>query len=147
MNNPDDSLSDEMLDKLLAASRLVAVPDETRAANRAAVERALARHVQLPWWRKTIAVPLPAAIAATVALAVTVTVLFWQSHAQPRGQEVVSQPLEERSALRGSSGGFREEATSRSNWSVTRSYIQTLGAFGNAENHIDLKIREKQDES
>ena len=71
MNEPHEPLSDELLDDLLAPLRAVTLPDEARTANREAVLRALARRAQPPWWRRTVAVPVPVAIAATVAFVVT----------------------------------------------------------------------------
>jgi len=76
MNNPDDFLSDEVLEEALAPLRSVAVPEETHEANLAAVHQALAHQIQPTWWRRSVAVPVPLAVAATVAFVFTTGALL-----------------------------------------------------------------------
>ena len=147
MNEPHESLSDDVLNDLLTPLRGVAVPDETRSANRAAVQRALAGRVQLPWWRQTVAVPVPVAAAAMVALVVSVTAILWPSRAQPSVSQVASQPMQERFNERGPSASSGEENKSSSSWSVTRSYIQSLGSLGSGTDNFQVEIKEKRNES
>jgi len=147
MNEPPESLSDDVLNDLLTPLRGVAVPDETRSANRAAVQQALAGRIQLPWWRQTVAVPIPVATAAMVALAISVTAILWPSRTQPSVAQVASQPIQDRFNERGPSASSGEENMSSSSWSVTRSYIQSLGSLGSGRDIFEVEIREKQNES
>lgn len=76
MNEPLDALpepgDDPEFDELIAPLKRLEPPLETRVANRVAVAaelRALGnanRQRRLPWWRRSISIPLP--IAASVAL-------------------------------------------------------------------------------
>jgi hypothetical protein len=145
MNEPHESLSDDMLDNALKPFRDVPIPDQTRVTNRAAVERALASRVQRPWWRKTVAVPLPVAIAATVALAVTGAVAFSQFRAQPRVEQVVSQPIMQQFIEQEPAADFGEKTTSRLGWSVTQSYIQSLISLGGRD-VFEPELKEKRNE-
>jgi hypothetical protein len=147
MNEPHESLSDDVLDDLLTPLRGVAVPNETRVANRAAVQQALACRIQQPWWRQTVAVPVPVATAAMVALAVSVTAILWPSRTQPSVAHVVSQPIQDRVDERGPSDSSGEENVSSSRWSVTRSYIHSLGLMGSGTDIFEVEIKEKRNES
>ena len=147
MNEPHESLSDDVLNDLLTPLRGVAVPDETRAANRAAVQQALADRIQQPWWRQTVAVPIPVATAAMVALVVSVTVILWPSRTQPSVAKVASQPIQDRFNERGPSASSGEENKSSSSWSVSRSYIHSLGSLGSGRDILEVEIKENRNES
>jgi hypothetical protein len=147
MNEPHESLSDDVLNDLLTPLRDVTVPDETRSANRAAVKRALEGRIQLPWWRQTVAVPVPVAAAAMVALVVTVTAILWPSRTQPSVAQVASQPIQDQFNERGPAASSGEENMSSSSWSVTRSYIQSLGSLGSGRDNFEAEIKEKRNES
>ena len=78
MNDDHESLSDEAIDKLLAPLRDGGLP------RRGAVVRiagdsscACARRGQPPWWRRTVAVPIPLAVAASLAFFVTAAAALW----------------------------------------------------------------------
>lgn len=87
MNDPqnfDDGRGADEVDALLGRVRELEPSLETRLANRSAVAEELARvqsaelHRLLPWWRRTISVPVPLAIG----LAASVTIAFavaWRS--------------------------------------------------------------------
>jgi len=147
MNEPLDSLSDDVLNDVLTPLRGVTVPDETRLANRAAVRRALESTVQLPWWRRTVAVPVPVAAAAMVALVVTVTAILWPSRTQPSFAHTASEPTQGRFNERGPAASSGEENMSSSKWSVTRSYIQSLVSLGRERDIFEVEIKEKRNES
>src|SRR5690349_11904113 len=68
MNDPDKHLTDEQLEALLQPLRDVQPPAETQSANRNAVRQALAVGVRTAWWQRTVSVPVPLAIAASVLL-------------------------------------------------------------------------------
>jgi hypothetical protein len=145
MNEPHESLSEDVLDDLLTPLRGVAVPDETRAANRAAVQQALASRIRLPWWRQSVAVPIPVAAAALLALAVSLTAFLWPSRTQPR--VAVAQPIQDRFNERGPSADIGDKNMSSSTWSVTRSYIQSLGLLEGGTEIFEAGIKEKRNES
>lgn len=65
MNNDDD------LRDLLGPLRDAEPTAAMRRANRMAAEQAVVAPTQRPWWRRTVAVPLPAAAAVAAALVVT----------------------------------------------------------------------------
>lgn len=147
MIEPQDSPSDDVLNDLLTPLRGVAVPDKTQRTNRAAVQQALASRVRLPWWRQTVAVPIPVATAATVALAVSVTAILWLSRTLSSVAQVASLPIPDRFNERVASASSGEENTSSSSWSVTRSYIQSLGSPAVQGDISEVEIKEKRNES
>jgi hypothetical protein len=89
-DNHDDSLpepsDDPMLDEALSHLKRLEPPLETRIANRKAVAAALAeqnaanQQGPLPWWRRSIAVPVPvaASVAALVAFVLVSGIRDWQ---------------------------------------------------------------------
>ncbi len=84
--NPGSGHGDDNVKSLLGPVRELEPPLETRLANRAAITEELARlqtrqtQRGLPWWRRSIQVPVPLAIglAASVVAAFAVT---WNSQA------------------------------------------------------------------
>jgi hypothetical protein len=148
MNEPPEPLSDEILDNLLAAHRDIAIPHKTQQANRAALKRALARRARPPWWRQTVAVPIPVAIAAMVVLAVAVIGIWWRTPAQPGAPQTVSATLPDRLIATESSAGSNDDRMSRSSWSVARSYLPTVISVGSGNHWLNLELRkEKRNES
>ena len=146
MNEPLEPVPDELLDELLAPLRAVMIPDETRITNRAAIRRALERRVLPPWWRRTMAIPIPVAIAATVAFAIATTASLWPMVAQRRAEQVVSKPIQDRSIEPFSTAEFGDDGTSRSTWTISRSYIQSLGQGGDQDS-LNREVKGKRNES
>jgi hypothetical protein len=144
MNEPEEILSEDALDDLLAALREVTVPEEVQAANRARISRALARHARPAWWRRTVAVPVPIAIAATLAIvAATVALLF-----PPADQRVVKTIAPQgQVAATGVKPSVAAGRSSPANWSVTRSYLQSIKSFAAGQLPSDFDIKEKRDDS
>lgn len=70
----DHSAGDAEFESLLRSLRALEPPLETRLLNRAAVSEALAQvqssrvQRELPWWRRTIPVPVPLAIGLAAAV-------------------------------------------------------------------------------
>jgi hypothetical protein len=147
MNESNESLSDDVLNDVLAPYRIINVPDDTRSANRAAVERALIGRPQLTWWRQTVAVPVPIVAAAMLALAVSVAALLWPSRTQPSVAQIVSPPIQDRLNERGPVASSGEEKMSSSSWSVTRSFIKSLGSLGARTDTFESESKEKRNES
>lgn len=143
MNDPHESLSDEALDGLLAPLRAATPSDEVRAANRASVRRALARRMQPPWWRRTVAVPLPIAIAATVIFALTAAALFW-----PRGVERTTlDPTKTELAATSAVPALDSDEGASPTWSVTHSYIRSLDSLAKLRVSWTPDATEKRDDS
>jgi len=85
MDNHDalpESDDDRTLHEALSRLRQLEPPPETRIANRAAVAAALdawhaaRRQHQLPWWRRSIAVPVPVAASVAVVAALALASSF-----------------------------------------------------------------------
>lgn len=147
MNDPSESLPDELLEDLLAPLRAVNISDEVRAANRDAVRRALTRRERPPWWRRTVAVPVPVAIAATVMLAVTAAALFWLVTAPQKADRRATGPMQDRFVETGSASKPGKDYVGGPTWSVTRSYIQSLQSPDKLQVPLHLHPKEPRDES
>ena len=147
MNEPQEPLPDELLIELLTPLRNVAIPEEARAANREVVRLALARRAQPSWWRRTVAVPVPVAIAATVAIVITVAALF-----RPAWQPVVvdreaTSPMRNHVVESDSVARIDSDDVARPGWSVTRQYLQSLESLAGARSSVDTDTKEKRDAS
>jgi hypothetical protein len=136
MNEPDDSLTEEVIHELLAPLRGVSCPEEVRRANRRAIELALARRLRTPWWRRSVSVPLPLAIAASVLLMVTAVALLWPS---ANASKVINTHLPRRSAT----AAYQE----RPAWSVSRSYILSIDSLSRMENSFRPNSKEERNDS
>lgn len=140
MNDPEESLPDEMLSDMLAPLRDVSVPEDVRAANRAAIARALARHTRAPWWRRTVAVPLPLAIAATVAIiAASIALVVPASVPQMVDSDPVS-PIENQLVTSGAMPSLTPRDPERPTWSVSRSYIQSIESLATTQVPINSDL-------
>ena len=147
MNDPHESLPDELIDDMLAPLRAVILPDEVRSANREAVQRALARRAQPPWWRRTVAVPVPVAIAATVALIVTAAVTFWPSFGrQTVEREALRPPRTDVVEIDASASDDLDRATGPG-WSVTRSYILSIESLAKVRESFPPDATEKRNDT
>ena len=126
MNDPHYNLTDELLEDLLQPLHSVVPPVETQSANREAVRQALAMHVQPAWWRRTIAVPVPLAIAASIVLLLAAVTFVRPSAGSSSGEQ--SLPL---SAARQGNPATQETSitpyeTTTPAWTIQRSFIRTL---------------------
>jgi len=126
MNNPDDSLSDKRLDEALEPLRSVALPEETHEANLAAIHRALESQIQPSWWSRSVAVPVPLAIAATVAFALTAGALLkpWMMPDGIRQEAPKAAQAELASNI--ATPTFAEDYGADPPWSITQTYIHSL---------------------
>jgi hypothetical protein len=147
MNDPHESLSDELLDELLAPLRAAPVPGNVCKANREAVQQALERRVQPHWWRRTVAVPLPFAVAAMLMMAFTVAALLWPGERTQTVDGERTRPTQA-AVLDGDAAEVVDRVHQlRPTWSVTRSYIQSLESLANVRVSLDSLTQEKSDES
>jgi hypothetical protein len=130
---PEDVLND-----LLKPLRDVTPPQDVQQANRDAVLRALARRVRPPWWRRTVAVPVPALAAASLAAVCLGAWSCWlalgpvaaerlsaKRHSAVGAGELSAAPPD---ARRVSASGPPTE------WKVTRSYLDSLDSL--AHGHV-----------
>jgi hypothetical protein len=105
MNDPHDPLpepgDDPMLEEILSLLKRLEPPLETRLANRRAVAAELGallavnqkRHV--PWWRRSISIPVPAAACLAVLAALALTSSFRGGQGQsPVRMAAPDQPAE-----------------------------------------------------
>jgi hypothetical protein len=116
MNDANDPLSDEAIEDLLGPLRTANLPDELRSANLDAVRRALERRACPPWWQRSIAVPVPLAIAASLALLVTAAAALWPSLGKETDKDT---PVPQRENV-------VDSDTAIPRWSITRSYILSI---------------------
>jgi hypothetical protein len=146
MNDPHESLSDELLDELLAPLRAAPVPGNVCIANREAVQQALERRVQPHWWRRTVAVPLPFAVAAMLMMAFTVAALLWPGERTHLVGGELTRPTKA-AVLEGNPAERVDRDHQVTTWSITRSYIQSLESLANVRVSSDSLTQEKRDES
>lgn len=137
MNDSHDPNSDDAIDKLLAPLRHVDCPEEVRRANRSAVEVVLSRPSSPPWWRRTVAVPFPLALAASLLLMVTATAAVWPLFG--RSTEMKAPPQQ--------SVSVTEFNTESPGWSVTRSYILSIESLAQMQNSFRPNATEERNET
>jgi len=145
MNDPDESLPDEMLSDLLKPFREATIPAMAQRANRLSVERALVKQVRPPWWRRSIAVPIPAAIAATIALIVATAALLLPLPNQTDVAQGSLNLVADRKSENSSSAISVLNTPTRPAWHVTQSYIQSLQSVAGA--FVESKAKENRNDS
>jgi len=138
MNDPSERLPDESLDELLAQFRAVDLPKEMRTANREAVRRALARRDRTLWWRRSVAVPVPLVIAASLVLVVTAAASLW--------------PILDGSATRPDTAvlgrnGVVEAGAESPGWSVTRSFILSIDSLSRMDDSFCPDLLEDRNDT
>ena len=126
MNDPREDLPDELLEDFLQPLRSVVPPTETQSANREAVRQALTKNIRPVWWRQTIAVPVPFAIAASIALLLAAVAVVRPTAIGNNG----GQPSQLTAAPQANSGTpgtslVPNESTTPA-WTIQRSFIRTL---------------------
>lgn len=137
MNDANDPLNNEAIEDLLRPLGTTTPSDAVRSANRAAVERALERRTSPPWWRRTVVVPMPVAIAASLALVLTAAASLWPAF----GRTVVThQPVQELEST-------VETDTATPRWSITQSYLLSLESLAQFQNSIRHGMTEDRNDS
>lgn len=132
MNDSDDLLPDELLDKALASLRSVTPPAELHEANLAAVRHALMDGIEPVWWRRSVAVPIPVAIAASVAFVLTTTAWLRSGAIPEEIQQVSPRPIQADLAVDDADSNFDVDEEAGPTWSVTWSYIHSLESIANS---------------
>ena len=148
MNDPNENLPDELLEDLLQPLRNAQPSAETRAANRSAVRQALAKQLRPAWWRRTIAVPIPVAIAASILLLLATIALARPSLLQRDIEERLPQVTAQSLALQSATP---ETTTARDDaykptWTIQRSFIRTLTS-STANGFPNSNVMENRDDS
>lgn len=147
MNDPDESLHDELLSDLLKPMRETAIPVNVQLTNRQAVNRALARDLHRPWWKRSVAVPVPIAIAATVAFAITtIASLRPLSVGLNLGhdtRQISSNPISENL----SQTDTAEHASESPAWHVTQSYIRSVPTLTGSAVFVESYAKENRNDS
>jgi hypothetical protein len=145
MTDQDDPLSDEHLERLLQPLRNMDVPPEAQAANRAAIAQLLAARIRTRWWKRTIAVPVPLAVAASIILLLATVTLVRHS---PIGHTV-----DQRSSLTATQqpNGSRLDTNVASSepiaraWSIQRSFIRALTSSATSESVAHNALENRDD--
>ncbi|TWT88606.1 hypothetical protein Mal64_20910 [Pseudobythopirellula maris] len=120
MNEPEEKRIDQSIEEALAPFCDASPPESVRSANRAAVRRALSPEPAAPWWRQSIAVPLPAAVAAATLLVAATASALW-----PRGVETLADPDTAPATLaRQPLGGG--DPSGQWDWTVSHHYIDSI---------------------
>jgi hypothetical protein len=146
MNDPHDNLPDDVLEDLLQPLRSVELPVKARLANRDSVRQALAARLHPAWWRRTVAVPVPVAIAASIILVLAAITLIRPSAAgatveQPAPLAATQQT--DHAAPEKNSGIVK---STKSAWSIQRSFIRTLTSSTSSE-FVASNALENRDDS
>lgn len=145
MNDREEPMSDEQIDDLLAPLRAVKLPDGAHAVHAEVVRRALSRGVRAAWWRRTVAVPIPLVIAATLALVFATVALFrpWESKRENR--DLLAQTREMGIATSTDPSRGADDAP-RAVWRVSRSYIQSIESLANARALLNVDLKEGEND-
>ena len=147
MSDSDDHLHDESIDEAIAFLRSVTPPKELHNDNIAAVHRALAHRFRQRWWGKTVAVPVPAAIAATVVFALTATLSVKPFVVPSTGQKVVPEGPQAETVVHHEDSGFGVDNGAGPTWSITQSYIHSLESLNSSKFNWNSEIEEIRDDS
>jgi len=146
MNDPHENLPDEMLEDLLQPLRSVVPPAETQSANREAVRQALAMNIRPAWWRQTIAVPVPLAIAASIALLFAAATLVRPSAFRSSSEQPLPLTATQQANPATQETNLIPHESNRPAWTVERSFIRTLTS-STATEFIASSPRENRDDS
>ena len=146
MNDPHENLPDELLEDLLQPLRSVVPPTETQSANREAVRQALALHIRPAWWRRTIAVPVPLAIAASIALLLAAATLVRPSAVLNNGEQPSPLTAAQQANPATQETNLIPHEKNRPAWTVQRSFIRTLTS-STATEFVASSPRENRDDS
>jgi hypothetical protein len=144
MIDPQESPSDEQIEEMLAPLRAVKLPDQAHAVNMAAVRRALSLRTRSVWWQRTVAVPVPLAIAATVALAFTTVAMLRPLGNPPKPDAEGARPTQAKVIVSGPATNSGSGLAVNASWSMSRSYIDSLA---NAHAFAITDSKEKRDAS
>lgn len=125
MTDPEEILPDDLLAEALSPLRETAVPHEVQRNNRAAVARALTRTTRAPWYRRTVAVPLPLAIAATLAI-VAASIAFLIPVTRPMADNKVESSKQDQVVSVGPKLEPVEQESAQPRWTVSRSYLSSI---------------------
>jgi hypothetical protein len=136
MNDPADLPPDEKFDVWLAPLRAVECPLEVQRTNRQAIDEALMRSPRSPWWRRSVAIPIPVAIAASLALVVAAAVSLRPALAQTAGS---SEPRQ--------TAARADYTPENPGWHFTRSYIFSIESFAQDRHSLRPAVTEDRDES
>lgn len=133
LNEPEDT----DLAEAFAQLRRLEPSISARLANRAAVAaelralEAAAPGQQQPWWRRSISVPLPlaASLLAIVAITAPMSAKAWLEARQPDGPPTVTahEYPQNHPTTGDSRSAERRQATGRSGYSVTETYLCGVG--------------------
>ncbi len=147
MNEPDESLPDGLLHELLKPLREVTAPAAVQMSNRSAVQQALSKQTQQPWWRQSISVPIPLAIAATIAIVVTTVTSLRPSPAKPIAEIESPRPDSAPDAIARPGANPVADDSIRPAWRVTQSYIRSLQALAGAHGFVEPNAKENRNDS
>jgi hypothetical protein len=152
MNAHNNSLpepnDDSRLEELLAPLKHLEPPLEARIANRQAVSAALCslqavnRQSQLPWWRRSVVIPVPLAAALSLVMAVALYASFRNWQEQPA--LVVATPAQPTKAMAAAGGNetvvAMPTADAHPTWKhyETETYLCGVGRV-NSESYYVLK--------
>jgi hypothetical protein len=146
MTDPNEILPDELLEDILQPLRSVEVPADAKSTNRVAVMQSLAARVRPAWWQRTIAVPVPVAIAASILLllaGISLVRPFTAGRAIEQSTQISSaQPPND--AKQETSVVSNEANTAA--WSIRRSFIRTLTSSTGSE-FVASNALENRDDS
>jgi hypothetical protein len=142
MNDPHENVPDELIEDLLQPFRNVLPPTETQSANREAVRQALAMQIRPAWWRKTVAVPVPLAIAASVALLFAATFSYVSAFRSSGERRTAAQPAKPAAQ----EFDLDPKEPTAPVWTVERSFIRTLTS-SSAIQFVASSPRENRDDS
>jgi hypothetical protein len=137
MNDSNEPMSDEVIERLLAPLRDVACSKEVQQANRHAIEQARASRASAPWWRRTVAVPVPLAVAASLALVITAAASLWPAIA--RSLDAGTPHLPE--------ANVTDVSTEIPRWSITRSYILSIESLAKVQDAARAYTMEERNDS
>jgi len=147
MNDSEDLLPEELIDEALASLRSATPPEDLHQANMAVVHQALACRAEPVWWRRSVSIPIPVALAASVVLVLTTTSLLKPWVILGEIQQAAPVSTQSELLVDDFDSSMAEETESSPTWSVTRSYIHSLPSLVNSTNYKTSATEEKHDDS
>jgi hypothetical protein len=131
---------DGPLNDLFATLREIKPPERVRAANRDAVRTAAAPpRATNRWSYRTVATPLPAALAALLLVSLTLNVVLWRGQRRPsdlattRDEKIAATPAVERGSPAASNLAMSEPQIQ---YSETQRYLSGVGVVDRRASYV-----------
>lgn len=140
----DDSRDNQSLDDQFAPLRETLPPAWVQSANRSVLETA--DIPTTPWWRRSVVVPVPIALATAASLLATTSATLWPnpSNQDAGGRQAITPNS---IAATQSSREVGVDVAKPSPWSVSRTYLESLETIAVPTVPSPIKPEREQDDA